>query len=387
LKTTDKLIMSPASILVDFGARTGYMHAWDAHNQGLVLAEYRPVGSARSGGCFLASLGAHWLSILLLLGLGTASDALRPNSSRRDLVFTELAPEVRPAAARPPAIPKPTLSAQSPARNALEQPRLAMLERTRPAALPEAPLPPPPAPLEPVRIDLPEATPLPMARPRPEIELGSFSNPVVEKAAPARVPAVTGAFAGAANMAAKAAPVAVAAAGFGEAAAFRSERQDAGATAGAGFGDATAGRVSRPGGGGAAIPGGFGDAAARTAPAESRQVRAGDFQSAMVIEAPKPAGNTAAEQGFDSAVAILDKPLPSYTEEARRLKIEGEVWLEVSFAASGQTRVLRVLKSLGHGLDESAARSAEAIRFRPATRRGAPVDATAVARIVFQLAY
>jgi TonB family protein len=121
-------------------------------------------------------------------------------------------------------------------------------------------------------------------------------------------------------------------------------------------------------------------------PAESRQVRGGGFQSAQAVAAPRPSGSAAGE-GAESPVAILDKPRPAYTEEARQLKIEGEVLLDVLFGASGRAHVLRVVKGLGHGLDESAIRSAESIRFRPAMRGGVPVDATAEARITFQLAY
>jgi TonB family protein len=76
-----------------------------------------------------------------------------------------------------------------------------------------------------------------------------------------------------------------------------------------------------------------------------------------------------------------------YTEEGRRARVEGEVTLEVLFAASGKARVLRTLNSLGHGLDESALRAAEEIRFRPATREGRPEDTVATVRIDFRLAY
>ena len=180
---------------------------------------------------------------------------------------------------------------------------------------------------------------------------------------------------------------AVATGGFGEVAALRGDRQGSATAAEAGFGNAAAGRAVRTGGAGTAGPGGFGDAAVQTASAEPRQVRAGGFQSAVAIEAQRPVGKAADGAGIASAITILDKPRPSYTEEARQLKIEGEVSLEVLFAASGKARVLRVLKGLGHGLDESATRSAEAIRFRPAMREGPPVDAIAMARITFQLAY
>lgn len=68
------------------------------------------------------------------------------------------------------------------------------------------------------------------------------------------------------------------------------------------------------------------------------------------------------------------------------MKLEGEVLLEVVFSASGHIEVKRVVRGLGHGLDEAAIRAAEQIKFKPATRGGAPVDSTATLHIVFQLA-
>jgi TonB family protein len=84
-------------------------------------------------------------------------------------------------------------------------------------------------------------------------------------------------------------------------------------------------------------------------------------------------------------VSIQEKPTPVYTAEARKLHVEGEVLLQVMFTATGQVRVLRVLRSLGYGLDESAMRAAEKIRFSPAQQEGRPVDSTATLHIVFQL--
>jgi TonB family protein len=76
-----------------------------------------------------------------------------------------------------------------------------------------------------------------------------------------------------------------------------------------------------------------------------------------------------------------------YTQEARDLKIEGEVLLEMSFGSNGTLHVNRVVKGLGHGLDEAATAAASKIRFKPALRGGQPVDSTAVVHVVFQLAY
>lgn len=83
---------------------------------------------------------------------------------------------------------------------------------------------------------------------------------------------------------------------------------------------------------------------------------------------------------------ILSKPTPVYTEEARAKHIEGEVLLEVVFEASGRLRVVRVVRGLGHGLDDAAVQAAQQIRFKPALRSGQPADSTAVVHIVFQLA-
>jgi TonB family protein len=85
-------------------------------------------------------------------------------------------------------------------------------------------------------------------------------------------------------------------------------------------------------------------------------------------------------------VQILSKPTPAYTAEARALRLEGEVLLEVVFSASGKVRVLKVVSGLGHGLDESAIRAAEQIRYKPAMRGGEAVDYTATLHIVFQMA-
>ena len=83
---------------------------------------------------------------------------------------------------------------------------------------------------------------------------------------------------------------------------------------------------------------------------------------------------------------ILSKPTPVYTQEARSLRIEGEVLLEVVLEASGNLRVVRVVRGLGHGLDDNAVKAAEQIHFKPAMRDGQPTDSTVVLHIIFQLA-
>ena len=105
-------------------------------------------------------------------------------------------------------------------------------------------------------------------------------------------------------------------------------------------------------------------------------------------DVPAPARSHSAEAADGSAVPaeIISKPTPDYTPEARSLHIQGEVLLQVILSASGSLHVVRVVRGLGHGLDDSAVKAAEQIRFKPATRNGQPTDSTIVLHIVFQLA-
>jgi TonB family protein len=94
----------------------------------------------------------------------------------------------------------------------------------------------------------------------------------------------------------------------------------------------------------------------------------------------------AAVTSSSSVPEIISKPKPNYTEEGRKAKVEGEVRLEVLFAATGQAHVVRVLQGLGYGLDEQAVRAAERIKFKPAQHEGQPVDSRFVVHIIFELA-
>lgn len=137
-----------------------------------------------------------------------------------------------------------------------------------------------------------------------------------------------------------------------------------GVVASSGFGDGIAGAGSgdrNPRG--SVSTGGFGDAAPAQVP------------SRAAVRAPD-----------STPVEILFKPKPVYTAEARQLHIEGEVLLDVMFGASGDIRVLRVVRGLGHGLDEAAQRAAQQIRFHPAKKDGQPYDSNAIVHILFQIA-
>jgi TonB family protein len=139
-----------------------------------------------------------------------------------------------------------------------------------------------------------------------------------------------------------------------------------GTVASTGFGNGTA--IPPPSGGkrGTVQTSGFGD-------------------QTVATDAPKK--KAVSGEGTPTIVEILEKPRPEYTAEGRRLKIEGDVVLEIVFLANGSIQVNRVVSGLGHGLDEAATRAAQQIKFKPAKRDGQPVDFPARVRIEFRMAY
>lgn len=156
---------------------------------------------------------------------------------------------------------------------------------------------------------------------------------------------------------------------------------------GDGYGNGTGGKN---GARGTVASTGFGNGVANPPPggsgAKHGPVRAGGFSdaSAAVTEAPR----RKAESGpATTSVTILEKPKPIYTEDARSMKIEGDVVVDVVFLASGQVQVNRVVSGLGHGLDEAALRVAAQIKFKPARNENGPVDFPARVRIEFRMAY
>lgn len=134
---------------------------------------------------------------------------------------------------------------------------------------------------------------------------------------------------------------------------------------------------------------GFGNGIAQ--PGQSDGRRSGQGLQASGFTSTQIATNTSKHSSNEISagtfpVEITYKPTPKYTDEARKLNLEGEVLLEVMFAANGELHVNRVVRGLGHGLDEAAVTAATKIKFKPAQRNGAAVDSTAIVHVTFQLA-
>lgn len=224
----------------------------------------------------------------------------------------------------------------------------------------------------------------------------------------------------------------VQAAGFGQASAFQQEKSSLSVPAGpspfgqvaaddgarwrnaryerptegaAGFGQARAGaewtagaKIKAPGSGatGSGVTGfgaaGFeevkaGSVTGNNGPAQGGPAKQAGFEEVVYTDDAKTPSLPQHPSHPSRSVRIVAKPRPEYTAEARDRRIEGEVQLEVLFAASGEIEVLSIVRGLGYGLDENAIEAARAIQFEPALRNGKPADLVATVHIRFQLAY
>jgi len=89
--------------------------------------------------------------------------------------------------------------------------------------------------------------------------------------------------------------------------------------------------------------------------------------------------------GGVSAPVLLAKVEPEYSEEARKAKFQGTVVLQVVVDENGRPRDLRVIRTLGLGLDEKAIEAVLKWRFRPGQLNGKPVPVQATIEVNFRL--
>ena len=89
--------------------------------------------------------------------------------------------------------------------------------------------------------------------------------------------------------------------------------------------------------------------------------------------------------GGVTAPALVYKVEPEYSEEARKAKYQGTVVLYVEVDPSGKARNLRIVKSLGLGLDEKAIEAVNKWKFRPGYKDGKPVTVAATIEVNFRL--
>jgi protein TonB len=89
--------------------------------------------------------------------------------------------------------------------------------------------------------------------------------------------------------------------------------------------------------------------------------------------------------GITQEPKLLHAEDPEYTDEARRARHQGTVVLAIDVDANGRVMNVRVVRSLGLGLDEKAIAAVQKWKFRPAMAGGRPVTAPAQVQVTFHL--
>lgn len=89
--------------------------------------------------------------------------------------------------------------------------------------------------------------------------------------------------------------------------------------------------------------------------------------------------------GDVSAPVLVAKFEPEYSDEARRARFSGTVLLSVVVDENGIPRNIRVIRSVGLGLDQKAIDAVQRWRFRPGHRHGRAVPVQAAVEVSFRL--
>ncbi len=85
------------------------------------------------------------------------------------------------------------------------------------------------------------------------------------------------------------------------------------------------------------------------------------------------------------APRALNQPAASYSEKARKKKLQGTVVLSIVVGTDGAAHDIKVTKSLGMGLDEEAVKSVQKWKFEPSTVEGKPVAVRIALQVDFRL--
>ena len=88
--------------------------------------------------------------------------------------------------------------------------------------------------------------------------------------------------------------------------------------------------------------------------------------------------------GDVSAPRLTYKVEPEYSEEARKAKYQGTVVLAIQVWEDGRAHNIRVIRSLGLGLDEKAIQAVQEWRFVPGKKDGVPVKVHANVEVSFR---
>ena len=88
---------------------------------------------------------------------------------------------------------------------------------------------------------------------------------------------------------------------------------------------------------------------------------------------------------ISTAPVLIHKVDPEYSEEARRARFNGTVFLRIVIDVNGNPTDIQVIRSPGLGLGERALQSVAKWRFRPGRLDGKPVAVSATVEVNFSL--
>jgi TonB family protein len=135
-----------------------------------------------------------------------------------------------------------------------------------------------------------------------------------------------------------------------------------------------------------------------SAPSGSAHIAPGTpFEKTLVVSSPSASANANAETsdsfpgkiyrpgGEVSIPKLIYAATPSYSEAARKAKLEGIVILKLVVDEDGNPQNVRVVRPLGMGLDEKAVEAVRRYRFNPALKDGVPVPVEINVEVNFRL--
>jgi tetratricopeptide (TPR) repeat protein len=86
---------------------------------------------------------------------------------------------------------------------------------------------------------------------------------------------------------------------------------------------------------------------------------------------------------YDKKLKIISKPLPVYTESARRNGVSGKIIVAIEFGSDGKIGFIFPFRELAKGLTEKAVDTAKAIKFEAAVKDGKPVTVISILEYEF----
>ena len=105
---------------------------------------------------------------------------------------------------------------------------------------------------------------------------------------------------------------------------------------------------------------------------------------AFRLEEPQPSDVYNVGGGV-SAPKVIYSPDPEYSKEAKQARWDGTVVLQAIVDTDGKPKYLKVVKSLGHGLDEKAVEAVQGWQFSPAMKDGKPVKVRLLIEVTYHL--